>query len=182
VEYVQRKVQQLTAVQRLAVFAIAAGALLLPLSSCVNPFAPGRDETPGESSCDPHTIDGVFQCFRAAYSFRDTTLYGQLLDPNFVFVYRNYDLGIDVTWGRDDEMRTTYGLFQNAQKIDLIWNNIISSTTDSSRVTIVRGFNLTIVFNPSDVERIDGYANLIFERPRVSDPWRIVRWRDESNF
>jgi hypothetical protein len=182
VEHVQRKVQQLTAVGRPAVFAIAAGTLLLLFASCINPFAPGRDETPGESTCDPHTIDGVFQCFRAAYSFRDTTLYGQLLDPNFVFVYRNYDLGIDVTWGRDDEMRTTYGLFQNAQKIDLIWNNIISSTTDSGMVTVVRGFNLTIVFNPSDVEWIDGYANLIFERAHVSDPWRIVRWRDESNF
>jgi hypothetical protein len=149
---------------------------------CINPFAPGRDDSPGESACDPHTVDGAFQCFRAAYSFRDTTLYGQLLDPNFVFVYRNYDLSIDVTWGRDDEMRTTYGLFQNSQKIDLIWNNIISSAAESTRVTVVRGFNLTIVFNPNDVERIDGYANLTFERSSVSDSWKIVRWRDESNF
>jgi hypothetical protein len=151
-------------------------------SGCINPFAPGRDDSPGESSCDPHTIEGAFQCFRAAYSFRDTTLYGQLVDPNFVFVYRNYDLGIDVTWGRDDEMRTTYGLFQNTQKIDLIWNNIINRTEDSTQIVVVRGFNLTIVFNPNDVERVDGYANLTFSRNRVSDPWRIVRWRDESNF
>jgi hypothetical protein len=49
-------------------------------------------------------------------------------------------------------------------------------------VAVVRGFTLPLVFNPSDIERIDGYANLIFERTRVSDPWRIVRWRDESNF
>ncbi len=178
-EHIQRKVQQLSTVARLAPL---AGTLMLVLAACINPFAPGRDDTPGESACDPHTIDGLFTCFRAAYSFRDTTLYGQLLDPNFVFVYRNYDLGIDVTWGRDDEMRTTYGLFQNTQKLDLIWNNITSTASDSTRVTVVRGFNLTIVFNPSDIERIDGYANLIFERTRVSDPWRIVRWRDESNF
>jgi len=172
----------LNAVPRIARVVPLAGALVFVLASCINPFAPGRDETPGESACDPHTIDGVFQCFRAAYSFRDTTLYGQLLDPNFVFVYRNYDLGIDVTWGRDDEMRTTYGLFQNTQKLDLIWNNITSTAADSDRVTVVRGFNLTIVFNPSDIERINGNANVIFERTRVSDPWRIVRWRDESNF
>ncbi len=75
-------------------------------------------------------------------------MYGQLLDPNFVFVYRNYDLSIDVTWGRDDEMRTTYGLFQNAQKLDLIWNNIISTAADSTHVNVVRGFNLTLMFNP----------------------------------
>ena len=60
-------------------------------------------------------------------------VYGQLIDPSFTFVYRNYDVGVDVTWGRDDEMRTTFGLFQNAQKLDLIWNNIISSSTDSTR-------------------------------------------------
>jgi hypothetical protein len=151
-------------------------------TGCINPFAPGRDDSPAVSACDPHTIDGVFQCFQAAYSFRDTTLYGQLLDADFIFVYRDYDLGIDVTWGRDEEMRSTYGLFQNAQKLDLIWNAVVSTAADSSSVNVVRGFNLSIVFNPSDIERIDGYANLTFRRLQPSDPWKIIRWRDESNF
>lgn len=157
-------------------------AIPLLLGACVNPFAPGIDPTPAQSACDPNTIEGMFQCFKAAYSFRDTTLYGSLLDPQFVFVYRNYDVGIDVTWGRDDEMRTTYGLFQNSQKLDLVWNNITNSSLDSNSVTIVRGFTLSIVFNPSNIERVDGYANLTFERSRISDPWKIVRWRDESNY
>jgi hypothetical protein len=149
---------------------------------CLNPFAPGLDTSPAASTCDPSSIEGVFQCFQAAYAFRDTTLYGGLLDPNFVFVYRNYDVGIDVSWGRDDEMRTTFGLFQNVQKLDLIWNNIISTAADSMTVTVVRGFNLTVIFNPSDIERVDGYANFTFGRARSSDPWKIIRWRDESNF
>jgi hypothetical protein len=149
---------------------------------CLNPFAPGRDDSPAESSCNPKTIDGIFQCFQASYTFRDTTVYGQLLSGDFTFVYRDYDIGIDVTWGRDEEMRTTYGLFQNAQKLDLIWNNIVSTSTESTKVNIVRGFNLTITFNPSDVERIDGSANITMERLRNTDPWRITRWRDESNF
>lgn len=163
---------------------IILAALLLSLfsGSCINPFAPGRDDSPAESSCDPRTIDGIFQCFQAAYTFRDTTVYGPLIGASFVFLYRNYDLGIDISWGRDDEMRSTYGLFQNAQKLDLIWNNVISSSTDSTTVTVIRGFNLTIVFNPSDIERIDGYANLTLERIRTTDPWKIVRWRDESNY
>jgi hypothetical protein len=97
-------------------------------------------------------------------------------------VYRDYDIGIDVTWGRDTEMRSTYGLFQNAQKLDLIWNNVVSSSLDSTRVNIVRGFNLTVTFNPSSIERVDGYANLTMERTRSTDPWKIIRWRDESNF
>jgi hypothetical protein len=170
----QRKIQQLSRTWILV--------LLLGSTGCINPFAPGRDDSPGTSACDPHTIDGLFECFRSAYTFRDTTLYGQLLDPRFIFVYRNYDLGIDVTWGRDDEMRTTYGLFQNTQKIDLIWNTTVSAAVESTRVTVVRGFSLTIVFTPSDIERIDGLANLTIERSNIAGPWRILRWRDESNY
>ncbi len=160
-----------------------AGLLLfLCLPGCLNPFAPGRDDSVAESACDPMSITGIFQCFQAAYTFRDTTEYGPLLAENFVFIYRDYDRGIDVTWGRDDEMRTTYGLFRNAQKLDLIWNNIVSSAQDSSSVNVVRSFNLTITFNPTDVERVDGLANLTFTRARATDPWKIIRWRDESNF
>ena len=162
--------------------AIFAGLLATTGTSCINPFAPGWDLSPAESTCDPNTVEGIFQCFQAAYTFRDTTVYGQLLGADFVFIYRNYDLGIDVTWGRDDEMRSTFGLFQNAQKLDLIWNNIISTSAESTSVNVVRGFNLTLVFNPSDIERVDGYANLTLSRTRVTDPWQIVRWRDESNF
>ncbi len=128
------------------------------------------------------TINGIFQCFQTAYTFRDTTSYGQLLTSDFVFVYRDYELGIDVTWGRDDDMRTSYGLFRNAQKLDLIWNNIVSTSQDSTTVNVVRSFNLTITFNPTDIERIDGYANLTFSRTAPDQPWRISRWRDESNF
>ena len=155
---------------------------MFTLPACLNPFAPGRDDSPGESACDPMTISGMFQCFQAAYTFRDTADYGPLLDGDFVFIYRDYDRGIDVTWGRDDEMRSTYGLFRNAQKLDLIWNTVVSSSQDSNRVNVVRSFNLTITFNPTDIERVDGYANLTFARGRATDPWKIVQWRDESNF
>jgi len=160
----------------------SVSAVALLASGCLNPFAPGLEETAARSTCDPSTIEGVFQCFQAAYTFRDTTLYGQLIDGQFVFIYRDYDLGIDITWGRDDEMRTTYGLFRNAQKLDLIWNNIVNTSAESTSVTVVRGFNLTVVFNPSNVERVDGYANFVFSRTNTAEPWKIVSWRDESNF
>ena len=160
----------------------SVSAVALMALGCLNPFAPGLEETAARSTCDPSTIEGVFQCFQAAYTFRDTTLYGQLIDGDFVFIYRDYDLGIDVTWGRDDEMRTTYGLFRNAQKLDLIWNNIVNTSAESTSVTVVRGFNLTVVFNPSNVERVDGYANFVFSRMNTAEPWKIVSWRDESNF
>jgi hypothetical protein len=141
------------------------------LSGCVNPFAPGRDNGAAVSACDPHTVDGIFQCFQAAYTFRDTMVYGPLIDAQFIFVYRDYDLGIDQTWGRDEEMRSTYGLFQNAQKLDLIWNNVISTSAESTTVNVVRGFSLTVVFNASDIEQVSGYANLTLQRTSGSDPW-----------
>ena len=154
---------------------------LLP-SSCLNPFAPGLDTSPAASSCDQTTIDGVFQCFQNAYTFRDTTAYGQLLDGTFIFVYRDYELGIDITWGRDEEMRVTYGLFQNAQKLDLIWNNFVTRTESDTTATAVRSFNLTVTYNPSSIDRVDGYANVTFGRHRTDDLWKIILWRDESNF
>jgi hypothetical protein len=179
VEHVQGEIQQLI---RRTIVALCLLPAMLALPGCINPFAPGRDNSPAESTCDPRTVDGVFQCFQTAYTFRDTTVYGPLISQDFVFVYRNYDLGIDISWGREDEMRSTYGLFHNAQKLDLIWNATVSSSTESTTVSITRGFNLTIVFNPSDIERVDGYANLTLQRNRASDPWKIVRWRDESNY
>ena len=156
--------------------------LALAFNSCINPFAPGIDETIGQNNSlisDQSKIDGVFQNFQYAYSFRDTVIYNQLLDKNFSFTYRDYDLAADVSWGRDDEMRVTYGLFQNSQRLDLIWNNIISITGDSTRV--VRSFNLTITFNPTDIIYVDGRANLTLAKNQ-NNKLKILRWTDESNY
>lgn len=151
--------------------------------SCINPFAPGWDDASGKQICPSlNEIEGVLCNFRNAYSFKDTTIYGSLISPNFTFIYRDYDIGVDVSWGRDDEMRTTYGLFQSVQSLSIIWNNEVASSGDPLRKTIVRGFNLMITFNPSDIVRIDGYANITFEREDFSSQWKIVRWKDESNF
>jgi hypothetical protein len=186
-EQFQGEVQHLMkpTVHALALPASCAVLVLLSLT-CKNPFAPGLDTSPAQASCDPTTPDGVFQCIRVAYTFRDTSDYAPLLDESFVFVYRDYENNIDVTWGRDTELRTTFGLFQNAQRLDLVWTNTISATTDTStvvrRMNFVRGFNLTVTFNPGSIEVIGGYANITIEQVTTSSPWKIVRWRDESNF
>jgi len=79
-------------------------------------------------------------------------------------------------------MKTTYGLFQNTQRIDLIWNNIILSSVDTLSANIVRGFNLTITFNPTDVIRVDGRVNMALQRTASGSKWLISRWNDESDF
>lgn len=157
----------------------------LLLVGCFNPFAPGFDESGSPTPsilADQTTIEGVFQNFRHSYAFKDTTIYSRLLAANFVFVWRDFERGLDVSWGRDEEMRTTHGLFLNVQNLNLVWNNVISFAGDSLKSSVTRGFNLTITFNPNFIERIDGYANLTLERRGIGDIWKITRWRDESNF
>ena len=166
---------------------LAATILLLLLFTSCNPFAPGLDENLSDGNSilgDPATIDGVFQNMKYSYTFRDTTIYGHLLSSEFSFVYTDYDRGVEVTWGRDEEMQTTRGLFMNVQRLDLVWNNIIAISTDSSNLhaSVSRNFNLTVTFNPGDNPRIDGYATLALARTDPQKPWQIVRWRDESNF
>ncbi len=167
-------------------YAVIIVFLGIAVSSC-NPFAPGLTDSAGGAPSvlgDQRTIDGVFKNFEYAYTFHDTITYGQLIDGEFTFLYRDYEHGVDVSWGRDEEMRTTNSLFQNVQRLDLVWNNIASSfvNTDSTQATVSRNFNLSVMFNPGDVITVDGYANLTLERQRAQDPWMIVRWRDESNF
>ncbi|MCU7491706.1 MAG: hypothetical protein HF300_05950 [Ignavibacteria bacterium] len=153
------------------------------MAGCVNPFAPALDENLNTGSspvADQSKVEGVFQNMQYAYTMRDTTIYGQLLSPDFTFTYRDYDKGFDVTWGRDDEMRATYGLFQNSKRLDLIWNNILLISGDST--SIVRSFNLTITFSPTDVQSADGKVSLTLKKNPSTKFWQIQRWVDESSF
>jgi len=152
------------------------------LISCLNPFAPKFDQNSGQGGTlisDQSSIDGVFKNFQYAYTFKDTLIYGQLLDKGFSFGYRDYDIGADVRWGRDEEMKVTYGLFQNAQRLDLIWNNIVTMSSDSTN--IIRSFNLTITFNPTDIVSVTGRINFSLKKDAASK-WKITGWIDESEF
>ncbi len=155
--------------------------LAIAFSACDNPFAPALDNNSSDSQnliSDRTSVDGVFQNLQYAYTFKDSTIYGQLLSNEFLFTYRDYDRGVDVSWGRDEEMRVTNGLFQNSQRLDLIWNNIIFMTSDSTN--IIRGFNLTITFNPTDIIFVEGRVNLYLRKDSFNK-WQISQWIDESN-
>jgi len=153
-------------------------------SGCTNPFAPalGKDDGSAPVIGDQRTVEGVFQNFRFAYVFKDTLTYGKLLDRQFAFVYRNYDKSVDVTWGRDEDMLGTFGLFNASQQLDLVWNDVIVAEGDSLTQAISRGFNLTITLTPTDVIRAQGRVNLRLQRTKSTDIWKITQWRDESNY
>ena len=160
--------------------ALLVAGLLIGVTAC-NPFAPKLEEQQSVQFGDAHTIDGFFQAFKYAYEFKDTTLYGTLLSPDFIFSYRNYDRGVDVQWGRDDEMRTTASLFDNAQTLTLLWGNVLDSSGTSTQYDITLSFSLDITFNPSDIEHVDGRAIFHLTRPTPSDVWKASHWQDESN-
>ncbi len=163
-------------------FFVILSFFILIITSCTNPFAPRLDSNLGNDASlitPQKTISGLFQNFQYSYTFKDTIIYGKLLNSNYSFIYRDYDLSVDVSWGRDEEMHVTYGLFQNTQRLDLIWNNIVSMSDDSTN--IIRSFNLTITFNPTDIIQIDGRVNLQLEK-NDKGVWKIVNWIDESNF
>lgn len=151
--------------------------------SCLNPFSPTIDNTNSTENIlsDQKSVEGVFQNFKYAYTFKDTSIYGQLLAPNFVFSYFDYDLGVDVSWDRTTDMRTTDGLFANTQDLKLIWNNIVYEDGDSLSVDVRRGFNLTITFNPNDVINFYGFVDMTLTRTSGNDKWKIQTWKDLTN-
>ncbi len=153
------------------------------IQSCFNPFAPKIDTSNTNQNIlsDQKTIEGVFQNFKYAYTFKDTAIYGGLLADNFVFTYFDYDLGAEVSWDRPTDMKTTNGLFINTQSLNLIWNNIVFQEGDSLFVDVKRSFNLTITFNPNDIINFYGFVDLTLTRPTASDVWRILRWKDLTN-
>jgi hypothetical protein len=149
--------------------------------SCENIFAPKLDNTNSTSILtDQKTIEGVFQNFKYSYTFKDTSVYSDLLMPEFTFTYRDYASGFDVSWDKPTDMKTTSGLFQNTQKLEVIWNNIIFQTGDSLFYSVKRSFNLTITFNPSDITHLYGFVDMTFKRPTADSKWQIYTWRDET--
>lgn len=158
--------------------------VVLFLSACTNPFAPklSNGELSQSLLGNQKTVEGFFKNFKYAYQFKDTLVFGKLLADDFTFIFRDYNLGIDKTWGRSEEMLSTWGLFQGTNSADLNWNEAVQTIGDSLVLDISRSFSLNIEFNPNDIVRIYGRANLRLKRNSSDQEWRMQSWRDESNY
>jgi len=155
--------------------------LIVSFYSCENIFSPKLDNSNSSSILtDQKTIEGLFQNFKYSYTFKDTSVYSDLLTSDFIFTYRDYESGFDVSWDKTTDMKTTSGLFNNTQKLEIIWNNIVYQNGDSLTSNVRRSFDLTITFNPSDITHLYGFVDMKMVRPTASDKWRILTWRDET--
>ena len=149
--------------------------------SCINPFAPSFSDAETDLIGDLKTIDGFFQTFQYAYNMKDTIIYSNLLDNDFIFEYRNYDESIDLTLSREEDMITTYRLFSSAQRIELIWNAIIINNGNDKERNISRSFNLTIAFS-NYTDHIGGNVYFILKRENENENWKLTYWRDDSYY
>ena len=168
----------------MVLFKVKIFLLVVVLITACNPFAPSKYSGDEGNLVlgDKTTVEGVFQSWRYSYIFADTSVYSSLLDDDFTFIYRNYELGIDNSWGKEVDLRTTRTLFDSTESIDLIWNEIVFEIGDSLSKNILRSFNLQLVFRADDITRINGRANIQLEREDPAERWKIVQWRDESNY
>jgi len=156
--------------------------IFIQLSSC-NPFAPGLDDIVIDQ-CDRRTFDGFFECFKNAYEYRDSTLYGQLVAPDFIFTYYDFLDNIQITWDRGVEMRYTYNMFRQVKSTSLQWNYYIIADTliSDTLASVERAFNLFIFQDDQNVFRGTGSAHLILTRKSKEDFWKMASWYDKSDF
>ena len=160
-------------------------SILLVCTVCgCNPFAPRLERGDiGNLYGDPTTVDGFFTAFKTAYELRDVSLYEPLIDSSFTFEYYDYDAQVERIWGFSRELESTRRMFESAESIRLQWNQMLVQDTlaTSGYIRVVRSFNLTISLS-ADGFRGDGNVNFLLRREDDGAPWKLFRWRDESEF
>ena len=179
---------------------ILAVTLLLFAVGCKNMFAPTLGDLDGGNSIyrmDQASPEDVLHNFKYAYIYRDSLMYANLIDSEFVFVYYqpsdesgtgHYD-----SWMRSVELSTT-GRFLNAfNYIDLIWQTTLDSafyemneeTIISERDTLFETANIADISKSyqltlGDFTTLIGDAYFRFRKGN-DGKWRIVRWEDKYN-
>lgn len=177
------------------------GLLFVLLVGCWNPFAPTEGDILGGSSVtltNQQSPEEVLENMRYAYIYRDSLIYSQIIDTGFVFIYYDPDLGGSGDynfWGRDVELRTTSRLFHAYNHFNLIWNATLFSEyraqgvvldslpDEAAQIAAADEARFTKTFDLDIGTDIHVTGNAIFSFRKGADAlWRIVRWRDESDY
>jgi hypothetical protein len=163
--------------------------------SCFNPFSPSVIEPsalkPIALQVDP---DSVLYNFKYAYENRDSIVYENCLDPDFIFVYRDQDevtlqeIEVEVPRdGKGGDLYRTNALFRVFDDIRLdTW--IMTQAQDSVGEELWKVRNVTFQLSLRDIDgdydylhmEATGFAEFLFRQSKEDDLWRIVRWIDKS--
>jgi len=163
------------------------------LFTCVNPFAPKLEDSAELDFLitEQKNPNEVLQNFKLAYFFRDSILYSDVLDSDFVFYYFDPNLetsGRYVNWNRMVDLRITGSLFRAFDVINLIWESTVYQDTISfdaasepNQIEIIKRFSLKFTDTSSGVDfNLWGKAYFTFIKNNYDHKWRITRWKDES--
>jgi hypothetical protein len=162
---------------------------------CFNPFSPSvigpSAVRPIAPQVDP---DSVMYNFKYAYENRDSIVYENLLDQNFIFIYKDLDMvqGAEILMeiprdGRGGDLYVTRALFKTFDEIRLdTWlvkpapDSVGEETWKARRVT----FHLSLRDTDGDYGYLHmeatGFAEFFFRQSEEDGLWRIVRWIDKS--
>ncbi|MEA3500845.1 MAG: hypothetical protein U9R41_07505 [Candidatus Marinimicrobia bacterium] len=167
--------------------------------SCKNIFAPQLKNFTDERMIFNRflaTPNDVLENFQYSYIYRDSLIYSNLFDSDFVFIYYNADdnggSGHYDSWLLEVELKTTGRIFRAFSHINLIWNSTLDSNfsyfvddslivqqdtlfSQANSATVSKTFEL----NLGDEIVIEGTANYEFVKKK-NDEWKIYKWRDES--
>ena len=170
-------------------------AFCLLSESCFNPFSPS---VIGPSALKPIAPqvnpDSVLYNFKYAYENRDSIVYENCLDNDFIFIYRDQDeieqreVEVEVPRdGKGGDMYRTKALFRVFDDIRLdTW--IVTSAPDSVGEQIWKVRNVTFHLSLRDTDgdynyqhmEATGFAEFLFRQSKDDNLWRIVRWIDRS--
>jgi hypothetical protein len=164
---------------------------------CFNPFSPSVVGPGTIKPIAPQTDpDSVLYNFKYAYENRDSIVYENCLDKDFIFIYKDQDeteREVEVEIPRDGkggDLYITKALFRAFDDIRLdTWTvtSALDSVDSVGRDTLkVRNvtFHLSLRDTDGDYDfqhlEATGFAEFIFRKSKEDNLWRIVRWTDES--
>jgi hypothetical protein len=151
--------------------------ILLSLSAC-NIFSPEYDNFENLSPAgNSSTIEGLMKNFVHTYTFKDSFLYEELLDEDFVFEYDNE--GVYESWTKDEDIRITKRMFRNFKKIDLVFNSVFPENTAMQDTTVYASFMIGF-YSGEEVINLTGYSKFIFKKNIEDDvtKYTIKYWGD----
>ncbi len=161
---------------------------------CFNPFSPSvvgpSTIKPIARQTDP---DSVLHNFKYAYENRDSIVYENCLDKDFIFKYTEQDeiegeIEVEIPRdGKGGDIYVTKALFRAFDDIRLdTW--IVIPAPDSVGEGIWKKRNVTFHLSLRDTDgdynfqhlEATGFAEFMFRQSEKDNLWRIVRWIDKS--
>ena len=175
------------------IYFLAAVLTLYSLSaSCFNPFSPSVIEPSALKPIAPQVDpDSVLHNFKYAYENRDSIVYENCLDQDFIFRYWDQDElegVVERTFLRPVDLKATKALFRSFDDIRLdTWKvSEAPDTVAGDEIWKVRNVTFHLSLRDTDGDynyqhmEATGFAEFLFRQSEEDNLWRIVRWTDES--